>query len=110
MVWGEDSIAFCSPIPRLWCGGGHACTEFINGFDKASVRFYMGIACVSSSPAEVVLLDLMKDDRLLLHGPRMRGAMVDELRSVCELNTVVWSRRLAFAVVGGKLKMTRAEA
>ena len=55
----------------------------LNGYKKkcsSAVRRYLGVAAASGRPSECMILDLMEDDRFLLHADRMWQTVCDEHR------------------------------
>ena len=59
------------------------CKWHLSGYKKRcspAVRRYLGVAAASGRPSECMLLDLMEDDRFLLHADRMWQTVCDEHR------------------------------
>ena len=59
----------------------------LSGFIKkasSSVRLYLGVAFVVAKATELVLLDLMEDDRFLIHQAECWESMVDYLNIVLQ--------------------------
>ena len=73
-------------------------TSDLNGFKKCSVPirdFYVS-AALSSRPAETVLLEVLQDDRLLLHGQQYWAEAQDEISYLQTLPDHVWQRMVFF--------------
>ena len=59
------------------------CKWHLNGYKKKcspAVRRYLGVAAASGRPSECFLLELLEDDRFLLHADRMWQTVCDEHR------------------------------
>ena len=79
------------------------CKYHLGGYQRkcsSTVRTYLTVAACASRPSETLLLELLHDDRFLLHSQRYWQVMVDELSYLTVLSPDFWST-LASLLTGG---------
>ena len=64
----------------------------LNGFKRATseVRLYLALAAAAARPSEALLLELMEDDRLLLHADKYWEVLEDELKYLLDAPLSFW--------------------
>ena len=92
----ESQVALCLSDPDVnnYHLSGH------KSYNVAIKRFF-GICSVVAIPAERVLLELLKDDRLLRRAEEMKGIVNDAMSSIIDMPSIIWSRLAS--IVGGEL-------
>mgnify|MGYP000178891951 CR=1 FL=1 len=80
------------PIVKLAEGNSAVINWHLNGFKKATsdVRLYLALVAAAARPSEALLLELMEDDRLLLHADKYWEVLVDELKYLLDAPLSVW--------------------
>ena len=64
----------------------------LNGFKRATseVRLYLALAAAAARPSEALLLELMEDDRLLLHADKYWEVLEDEMKYLLDAPLSFW--------------------
>ena len=52
-------------------------------FLTPSVRFYFGIASICSAPLHTSTIMMLRDDRFLRHGAKLREGIVEDIANIC---------------------------
>ena len=80
-------------IAKLTMDNDKVSNWHLNGFKKgtAPTRLYLGVAAASGRASEVGLLQLMTDDRLLIHSEACWAVMEEELQYLLQAPVSLWS-------------------
>ena len=87
LLVGADNLV------AIACNNSAVSQWHLNGFIRkasSSVRLYLGVAAVAAKATESMLLDLMEDDRFLIHEAKCWQTMEDELDIMLKAPPYFW--------------------
>ena len=116
IVWSDTRWARCGKAGRMFmrsvgtgldsaiqdCLSDAACeTCYLNCWKKASkeVRLMMTVAGLAAKPVEHFIVEMLKDDRLIVHAPRVRAEVQEKLDDLIGVGDLTWARSAQVADV-----------
>ena len=107
--WSDTRWAKSGPASRLFiravgtgldagvkeCLDDRSCNSYnLTGYSNGgpAERLLLGVAALALGPVEHFILEMLKDDRILLCGPRVHDEVVERMGELTRLPDVVWRR------------------